>query len=205
MPQPERVDRAGRRRRLRVLVPAGELCQVGVGTGLASPGKRAVDRRHARGSDDSALLGAQCARGSRSLGRAAFRRPDLHSAARREERQRLRAGLHSLSPAGHGSSQVRSRCSVGHARSENRQAASGGEMMHVIETGSLRLEPQTAAHAEEMFAVLSDPAIYEYEDDPPPSLEWLRARFTKLESRRAADGQERWVNWGIRLPTSELI
>ena len=30
-------------------------------------------------------------------------------------------------------------------------------MMHVIETGSLTLEPQTAAHAEEMFAVLSDP------------------------------------------------
>ena len=30
-------------------------------------------------------------------------------------------------------------------------------MMHVIGTGSLRLEPQIAAHAEEMFAVLSDP------------------------------------------------
>src|SRR6267154_1901964 len=55
--------------------------------------------------------------------------------------------------------------------------------MRVIETGSLTLEPQTAAHAGEMFAVLSDPAIYEYENEPPPSLEWLRARFTKLESR----------------------
>jgi RimJ/RimL family protein N-acetyltransferase len=78
-------------------------------------------------------------------------------------------------------------------------------MMHVIETGSLTLEPQTAAHAEEMFAVLSDPAIYEYENEPPPSLEWLRARFTKLESRLSANGQERWLNWVIRLPTSELI
>jgi len=34
--------------------------------------------------------------------------------------------------------------------------------MRVIETGNLTLEPQTAAHAEEMFAVLSDPSIYEY-------------------------------------------
>jgi RimJ/RimL family protein N-acetyltransferase len=77
--------------------------------------------------------------------------------------------------------------------------------MHVIETGSLTLEPQTAAHAEEMFVVLSDPAIYEYENEPPPSLEWLRARFTKLEARRSSDGQEQWLNWVIRLPTSELI
>jgi hypothetical protein len=30
------------------------------------------------------------------------------------------------------------------------------------------LEPQVVAHAEEMFLVLSDPAIYEYEGQPPP-------------------------------------
>ncbi len=77
--------------------------------------------------------------------------------------------------------------------------------MRVIETGSLTLEPQTAAHAEEMFAVLSDPAIYEYENQPPPSLEWLRTRFTKLESRLSANGREQWLNWVVRLPTSELI
>jgi RimJ/RimL family protein N-acetyltransferase len=33
----------------------------------------------------------------------------------------------------------------------------------------------------------------------------LRVRFTQLESRRSADGQEQWLNWVIRLPTSELI
>lgn len=77
--------------------------------------------------------------------------------------------------------------------------------MHVIVTATLTLEPQTVAHAEEMFVVLSDPAIYEYENEPPPSLEWLRARFTKLESRQSLDGQEQWLNWVIRLPTSELI
>src|SRR5258708_24172487 len=78
-------------------------------------------------------------------------------------------------------------------------------MMNVIGTGSLTLEPQTAAHAEEMFAVLSDPAIYEHENEPPLSLEWLRARFAKLESRRPADGQQQSLHWGIRLPSSEPI
>lgn len=67
------------------------------------------------------------------------------------------------------------------------------------------LEPQTAAHAEEMFKVLSDPAIYEYENAPPQSLEWLRERFTKLETRRSRDGNEHWLNWVIRLPTSDLV
>ncbi|HEY5754127.1 MAG TPA: GNAT family N-acetyltransferase, partial [Chthoniobacterales bacterium] len=57
----------------------------------------------------------------------------------------------------------------------------------------------------EMFAVLTDPAIYEYENEPPPSLEWLRARFAKLESRTSPDGREQWLNWVIRLPTSELV
>ena len=77
--------------------------------------------------------------------------------------------------------------------------------MRVIETGCLTLEPQTAVHAEEMFAVLSDPSIYEYENQPPPSLEWLRTRFTKLGSRLSANGREQWLNWVIRRPTSELI
>jgi len=77
--------------------------------------------------------------------------------------------------------------------------------MRVIETSGLKLEPQRATHAEEMFVVLSDPAIYEYENEPPPSLEWLRARFTKLESRRSPDSQEQWLNWVARIPTSELI
>ncbi len=77
--------------------------------------------------------------------------------------------------------------------------------MRVIATARFTLEPQIAAHAEEMFVVLSDPAIYEYENQPPPSLEWLRIRFTKLETRLSADGREQWLNWVIRVPTSELI
>lgn len=77
--------------------------------------------------------------------------------------------------------------------------------MRVIATDDLTLEPQVAAHAAEMFAVLADPAIYEHENEPPPSVEWLRARFARLESRRSADGRDRWLNWVIRLPSSEAI
>lgn len=77
--------------------------------------------------------------------------------------------------------------------------------MRSIHTGDLTLEPQTVAHADEMFVVLSDPAIYQYENEPPSSLAWLRTRFAKLETRRSADGSEQWLNWVIRLPSGELI
>lgn len=77
--------------------------------------------------------------------------------------------------------------------------------MRIIKTVSLTLEPQTIAHADEMFIVLNDPAIYAFENEPPQSLEWLRSRFAKLESRQSPDGQEQWLNWVVRLPTTELI
>ena len=77
--------------------------------------------------------------------------------------------------------------------------------MRFVSAASLTLEPQVAAHAAEMLAVLSDPAIYEYENEPPASLAWLRARFEKLESRQSPDGNEQWLNWVIRIPSGELI
>ena len=77
--------------------------------------------------------------------------------------------------------------------------------MRHIQTNGLRLEPQVAAHAEEMFIVLSDPAIYEYENAPPKSLALLRNRFARLESRQSSDGSEAWLNWVIRVPNDALI
>ena len=77
--------------------------------------------------------------------------------------------------------------------------------MRVVKISALRLEPQTTFHADEMFVVLSDPAIYKYENTPPESLAWLRNRFLRLESRRSADGSEAWLNWVIRLPNQALI
>jgi RimJ/RimL family protein N-acetyltransferase len=77
--------------------------------------------------------------------------------------------------------------------------------MRTLDAAPLTLEPQTTMHAAEMFAVLSDPAIYEYENAPPASEEWLRARFEKLETRRSGDGTEQWLNWVIRMPGAGLI
>jgi RimJ/RimL family protein N-acetyltransferase len=77
--------------------------------------------------------------------------------------------------------------------------------MRTLETAALTLEPLTVRHADEMFAVLGDPAIYEYEHVPPASLEALRRRVAALPSRRSPDGSEGWLNWVIRLPSGAAI
>ncbi len=76
--------------------------------------------------------------------------------------------------------------------------------MRPIAAEGLVLEPQVAAHAEEMFVLLGDPRIYEHENQPPASLEWLRQRFTRLETRLSGDGSEQWLNWVVRLPDERL-
>lgn len=55
-----------------------------------------------------------------------------------------------------------------------------------------------------MFAVLSDPAIYAFENAPPISEEWLKNRYVRLESRGPSGGTQRWLNWVIRLPGGKL-
>ena len=45
--------------------------------------------------------------------------------------------------------------------------------MRTIVAWRCTMEPQVAAHAREMFALLSDPAIYEFENAPPVTEEWL--------------------------------
>ena len=69
----------------------------------------------------------------------------------------------------------------------------------------MALEPQVAAHAAEMFPLLQDPRIYEYENEPPESEEWLRERFARLETRSSRDGTEHWLNWVVRIATGEAI
>ena len=76
--------------------------------------------------------------------------------------------------------------------------------MNTLHAGHLVLEPQVAGHAAAMFLVLSDPAIYAFENVPPESQGWLEQRFAKLESRHSADGTEQWLNWVIRLPSGAL-
>jgi [ribosomal protein S5]-alanine N-acetyltransferase len=66
------------------------------------------------------------------------------------------------------------------------------------------LEPLRREHAAEMFELLSDPAIYEFENAPPRSLAWLEARYARLERRASADGRQQWLNWVLRLPDGTL-
>jgi RimJ/RimL family protein N-acetyltransferase len=76
--------------------------------------------------------------------------------------------------------------------------------MKTLRASSCILEPQVEAHAAEMFSVLSDPAIYEFEGEPPPSVERLAAGYRRKESRLSPDGRQRWLNWVVRLPGGAL-
>ena len=55
-----------------------------------------------------------------------------------------------------------------------------------------------------MFVVLSDPAIYEFENEPPASVEALASRYRRLEARKSPDGRQIWLNWVIRLASGRL-
>ena len=81
--------------------------------------------------------------------------------------------------------------------------AASGHMRTILAT-HCTLEPQVAAHAAEMFRVLSDPAIYEFENAPPPSEDFMVERLRRLESRGPADGRQKWLNWVVRLPGGSL-
>jgi RimJ/RimL family protein N-acetyltransferase len=76
--------------------------------------------------------------------------------------------------------------------------------MRALVTDICVLEPQIEVHAASMFPVLSDRAIYEFEGQPPPSVEALAAGYRRKESRRSPDGSEVWLNWVVRLPGGEF-
>ena len=68
------------------------------------------------------------------------------------------------------------------------------------QTPMLRLEPLSAAHAEEMFAPMSAIAIYDYiPGEPPSSVDALTQRYVQLARGRSADGEQQWLNWIVRL------
>lgn len=78
--------------------------------------------------------------------------------------------------------------------------------MRVLAGEGVILEPQTAAHAAELHAVLDDPALYVFTDDKgPPSLAALTERLRRLESRRSPDGTEHWLNWVVRNAEQAVI
>lgn len=75
--------------------------------------------------------------------------------------------------------------------------------MRELVTTRLVLEPLTATHAVEMYAVLGDPSLYRYLDSgPPESVAQLRSRYVELERRTSPDGSQQWLNWILRLSGS---
>lgn len=70
--------------------------------------------------------------------------------------------------------------------------------MTALETGRMRLEPLRADDAGVMFEGLSNTRLYAFiEEEPPASVEALRARYQRLESRLSPGGDESWLNWVI--------
>jgi len=67
-----------------------------------------------------------------------------------------------------------------------------------METERLCLEPLVASHAAELFEILSDPRLYRFIPQDPPTLAALTRRFRLLESRTSPDGREQWLNWVLR-------
>lgn len=60
----------------------------------------------------------------------------------------------------------------------------------------VHLEPMRERHAEALFPVLADPALYRWIDHgPPASVQRLRDVYRRIECRQSPDGQETWLNW----------
>jgi ribosomal-protein-alanine N-acetyltransferase len=72
-----------------------------------------------------------------------------------------------------------------------------------LETERLELIPLAERFADEMYDGLQSPELYEYiADSPPPSPEWLRERYRRLETGRSSDSSELWLNWLVREKTT---
>jgi RimJ/RimL family protein N-acetyltransferase len=73
------------------------------------------------------------------------------------------------------------------------------ELNASIVTPRLHLAPLTAAHAPSMFIPLQDDAIYRWiSATPPSSLDALRERWARNESRVSPDGTEAWLAWAVQ-------
>jgi RimJ/RimL family protein N-acetyltransferase len=78
--------------------------------------------------------------------------------------------------------------------------------MRPLTGAGVNLEPQVAAHAAELYAVIRDPALYRYIDTKEPASEAaLAERLARLEGRMSPDGSEHWLNWIVRDASGVLV
>lgn len=68
------------------------------------------------------------------------------------------------------------------------------------------LDPLRAEHADGLFPILSDRELWRYAPQPSwKTLDELRDKYARLESRRGDDGSEYWLNWTVRKKSSGQI
>jgi len=72
-----------------------------------------------------------------------------------------------------------------------------------IMTDRLVLAPLSSEHADEMAAVLADPALYAFTGGAPPGREELRARYQRWIA--GSPDPESWCNWVIRIGGSGCL
>ncbi|MGW4619975.1 GNAT family N-acetyltransferase [Streptomyces sp. NPDC004592] len=73
-----------------------------------------------------------------------------------------------------------------------------------IGTERLMLLPLQVEHAEEMAAVLSDPALHGFIGGAPDPLHALRSRYQRMTAG-SPDPAVSWLNWVIRLPDEDCL
>lgn len=73
-----------------------------------------------------------------------------------------------------------------------------------IRTARLDLVPLRVDHAEEMAAVLSDPALHTFIGGAPLTPEQLRARYERLVAG-SPDPTTTWLNWVLALHTDATL
>lgn len=65
-------------------------------------------------------------------------------------------------------------------------------------TARLDVRPLRVAYADEMAAVLADPALHAFTGGAPDDADTLRARYTR-QTAGSPDPAERWWNWVLRV------
>lgn len=65
-------------------------------------------------------------------------------------------------------------------------------------TDRLRLTPLIEADANPMLDVLSDPRLYHYTGEEPPTIESLRERYQRQVRGAPVGSSEEWFNWIVR-------
>jgi [ribosomal protein S5]-alanine N-acetyltransferase len=72
----------------------------------------------------------------------------------------------------------------------------------LLETERLILEPLQVAHAEKLYAGLSDAALYKFVPEDSLSLQELTERYECILRGPRDNNIERWRNWAVRLQDS---